>query len=153
LAAFFGSVWGSDAQHVYQVVNPSSGSGPFSILFSQDAGKTWTRTASPERLWSVHGTGADNVWAVGEKGTVFRCSHGACARATFPATTDELRAVVTVGDAVYVGGPRLYSSHDRGASWSVEAPSAGPSFFFALTAALPGALLAIDGVSLWARAP
>ncbi|MGZ3455977.1 MAG: WD40/YVTN/BNR-like repeat-containing protein [Polyangiales bacterium] len=109
------SVWGRSADDVWVV-------GGHAVLRSLDRGATWVpRTLSVHALHAVSGH-VDDVWIVGDAGTVLRSHDGGASFATvaFP-TTISLTAVATTGTEIYVvDGFTLFVSRDDGKSWSTK---------------------------------
>lgn len=74
-------------------------------IFRSEGGSAWTQddTDCTERLYGMHGTGPDNLWAVGGRGAVLR-AEGRSWRSVDIGIGPILRTVLADGARVYVGG-------------------------------------------------
>lgn len=131
-------VWGSAPNDAY-LGGGGLGSGRPTLLLHDD-GKVLTEIATgrTETIWWLHGSSANDVWAVGEQGLALH-SDGTTFNAVPTGTTATLYGVWAaapndawaVGGSPGGGGPNDVLLHYDGAAWSaVPAPSPnGESYF------------------------
>jgi hypothetical protein len=122
------SMWGPSEKDIYAVGGPRGNAGFASLVLHYD-GSAWKRLAAggTDTFWWVHGTGATDMWMVGENG---RTTHWDGASFTdFPAQTKATLFGVWAAapdDAWAVGGtpeggsgaPNAVLLHWDGAAWT-----------------------------------
>jgi hypothetical protein len=124
------SIWGTSEHDIWTVGGPLGNSGFESLVMRFD-GTAWQRSATggTETYWWVHGTGANDVWLVGEKGRITHWD-GTKFEERVSGTTATLFGVWAAApdDAWAVGGtpdqPTQANDvllHWDGASWKPEA--------------------------------
>jgi len=119
--AFTGPIWLADADHGWALAGNS--------VFRWD-GRDWMpAAAAPERLRSIWGAGADDVWAVGERGLIMHFD-GRIWRQERVGGLPTLTSVRgRARDDVWIAGcaPNGLVSHWDGARWTVPSrvPTAG----------------------------
>lgn len=125
------AIWGSSSKDVWSV-GGSLGNGFESLVIRFD-GTKWKRVkptpARTETYWWVHGTGANDVWLVGERGRITHWD-GTTFREDTSGTTATLFGVMafSANDVWAVGGtpesttgPNDVLLHYDGTSWKEEA--------------------------------
>jgi hypothetical protein len=141
-SGFLYDVYAADPSHVW-----SSGNGG-NIYSSSDGGATWMRQTFPMAMWfGIHGTDADNVWAVGGwmqatdiYNRIIYYNGSDWTVQTWLATMpngDYLRDVWAVEtDDVWVAGDSGLILHYDGSAWTVSTDIAGDNIVAACVAAL-----------------
>lgn len=147
------SIWGTSSKDVW-TVGGSLGNGLDALVLRFD-GAAWTRLrpGGQETYWWVHGTGASDVWLVGEKGRITHWD-GASFREDASGTDATLFGAFAVApdDVWAVGGTpdRPDATNDvvlhfdgasrisTGRGWTTRARSGAPAGKFS-AAARPGA--------------
>lgn len=125
------SAYGSSASDVY-AVGGGLGNGVGALVAHYD-GSVWSEidTGSPETFWWTFGLGADNVYFVGEQGTIFHRQGGQVTQMTTP-TTETIFGIwgAAPDDLWAVGGeptadpPTTVVLHYDGNEWTDATPPA-----------------------------
>lgn len=87
---------------------------------------TWQPVKSPttQFLWGVYGTAQDDVWAVGDQGTILHYDGSAWSSVTSPTTEDLFVAFALAKDDAWACGRNGTLLHYDGSAWSlVTSPS------------------------------
>lgn len=156
------SVWGTSENDVWAVGGPLGNAGFESLVMRFD-GKIWRRPrpGGTDSYWWVHGTGANDVWLVGEKGRITHWD-GTKFEERSSGTTATLFGVwaAAPNDAWAVGGvpdqptaPNDVVLHWDGASWKPEVlPEANKVALFKVWGSSKGDIYVVGEAGLvWHR--
>jgi hypothetical protein len=157
------SVWGTSSDDVFAVGGPLGNGSPSAILHYD--GKAWTDLApgGTETFWWTFGTGAQDVWAVGEKGRIAHFDGTHVTDVAPRLTTATLYGVWSAApdDVWAVGGsPGAGSSapndvvlHFDGTAWTAgEGPQALGRAFFKVWGTAPDNLYVVGEYgTVWHR--
>jgi len=125
-------VWGAAPDDVWAVGGNPFGTGDVDIILHYD-GSDWTRmplTAGPGvSLFKVWGSGSDDVFVVGQSGTILHWDGSSWSPQTSGARPTLFTTSGTGPNDVFaVGGPPTTLLHYDGSTWTPAAPD-GPDFF------------------------
>ena len=156
------SIWGASERDVWAVGGPL-GNTPFESLVMRFDGTQWKRVkpGKAESFWWVHGTGASDVWLVGEKGRITHWD-GAQFREDVSGTDATLFGVFAfaANDVWAVGGvPESKAGtndvvlHYNGTSWKPEAlPQQNKTALFKVWGSSPNDIYVVgENAVIWHR--
>ena len=137
----FNAVWMATATEGWAV---SAGGG---VSRTQDGGATWTGVESGVRatLRGVWGSGVNDVWAVGDQGTILRWNGSAWSPVTVTGVTQNLNAIHGTGaGAAWAVGNQATIVRLSGTTWAREnAPTGVTDDLFGVWAAPNGNAMAV----------
>jgi hypothetical protein len=128
-------VWGSSATNVWWVGNAL-------YQWNGSALSTTARPANVNPLNAIHGASANEVWAVGQGGSMVRFNGTSWARTGIGVTTSTLHGVsVASPTAVFVVGANGARFRFDGTSWTNDSLALGPTL---------NAVSAVSATDVWA---
>jgi hypothetical protein len=157
------SVWGTSPRDVFTVGGPLGDGTPSAMLHFD--GQTWQdlMPGGTETFWWTHGTGPDDVWAVGERGRISHWNGTHLTEVAPRPTTATLYGVwaAAPNDVWAVGGtpeggttaPNDVVLHFDGSAWSQGSgpPAQGRAFFKVWGSSAADVYVVGEAATIWHR--
>jgi hypothetical protein len=117
----FNEIWASDAAHYYGVPSVESGSSPGAVTLFAGAGEPNVIFTTTAPLFGIWGSGANDIWAVGGRGTIVHFDGNGWSAVPSPTTNDLYWAWGASASNVWAVGAGGTIVHYNGQAWSSAA--------------------------------